>query len=96
MPSNRVEEGEGQEEDVTQFHVEMEEGGEAPGVISEQLAAVHSQRPVMLNETAEKLDIMMSICFEYLHTHCHTNGTKQKAVVCLCLQWDWCLGVVEW
>ena len=79
MPSHCLEEegGEGEEEETgeseMQFHVEMEDAGGAPA-ISDVLAAVHSQRSVMTNEMAEKLDIMMSICFEYLHSCCHSNG----------------------
>ena len=62
-----------------QFHVEMESAldGDAP-VISGILTAVHSQQSVMSNDMAEKLDIMMSVCFEYLHSLCHSNGMKQK------------------
>ena len=77
MPSHCLEEGEGEREEEgesdMQFHVEMEDAGDTP-VISDVLAAVHSQRSVMTNEMAEKLDIMMSICFEYLHSCCHSNG----------------------
>ena len=74
MPSHFLEEGEEEEmgESDVQFHVEMED---AP-VISDVLSAVHSQRSVMTNEMAEKLDIMMSICFEYLHSCCHSNGKR--------------------
>lgn len=71
-----MEEGEGEEgqgENDVQFHVEMEEDGDTPA-ISDVLGAVHSHRPVMTNEMAEKLDIMMLISFEYIHACCHSNG----------------------
>ena len=68
----REEEGENEE----QFHVDMEEREETPVISGEVLTAVHSQQPVMLNEMAEKLDIMMSLCFECLHSLCHGNGMK--------------------
>ena len=81
MPSHSVEEWEEEKEDEVQFHVDMEEREEIP-VISETLAAVHSQQPVMSNEMAEKLDIMMTLCFECLHSLCHSNGMKQNTACC--------------
>jgi hypothetical protein len=55
----------------------MDETGDAP-LISDTLTAVLSRRPVMTNDMAEKLDIMMSICFEHFYSLCHSNGKKQK------------------
>ena len=77
VPSQALGDGEGEglgDEDV-QFHVEMEETGDAP-LISDTLAAVLSRRPVMASDMAEKLDIMMTICFEYFYSLCHSNGIR--------------------
>ena len=71
-----AEEGEGLGDDEMQFHVEMEERGEAP-LINDTLTAVLSRRPVMTSDMAEKLDIMMSICFEHFYSLCHRNSKKQ-------------------
>ena len=68
-------EGEGPEDEEMQFHVEMEATGDAP-LISDTLTAVLSRRPVMASDMAEKLDIMMSICFEHFYSLCHSNGIK--------------------
>ena len=76
VPSQSVCEGEGEEQgeglqdEEMQFHVEMEE---AP-LISDTLTVVLSRRPVMTNDMAEKLDIMMSICFQHFYSLCHSNG----------------------
>lgn len=81
VPSQSTEEdggGGGElEDEEMQFHVEMDTEGEN-SVVSDKLTAVHSQRPLMSNDMAEKLDIMMSICFEYLHSICHDNGKKHS------------------
>lgn len=80
VPSQSLEDGEGAEggeelgDEGVQFHIEMEETRDAP-FISDTLTAVLSQRPVMTCDMAEKLDIMMCICFEYFHALCHSNGT---------------------
>ncbi len=83
VPSQSVCDGEGEEQEEglqdeeMQFHVEMEEARDAP-IISDTLVAVLSRRPVMTNDMAEKLDIMMSICFEHFYSLCHSNGKKQN------------------
>lgn len=73
----REEGGEGLEDEEVQFHVEMEETRTAL-LISDTLMAVLSRRPVMTSDMAEKLDIMMSICFEYFYSLCHSNGKKEN------------------
>ena len=70
-------EGEGFGDEEVQFHVEMEETRDAP-LINDTLTAILSQHPVMTNEMAEKLDIMISICFEHFHSLCHSNSKKQS------------------
>lgn len=67
------------EEDV-QFHVDMEEENEDAPLISNALTAVHSQRSVMASDMAEKLDIMMTISFEYIHSSCHGNGETEPCI----------------
>ena len=81
VPNQALGDGEGEglgDEDV-QFHVEMEETGDAP-LISDTLTAVLSRRPVMSSDMAEKLDIMMTICFEHFYSLCHSNGIR----LCVC------------
>ena len=73
----RDEGGEGLEDEEVQFHVEMEGTRDAP-LIRDTLTAIFSRRPVMTSDMAEKLDIMMSICFEHFYSLCHSNGKKQN------------------
>ena len=84
-----MEEREEEAEDEEQFHVDIEEREEVPA-ISEVLTAVHSQKPVMSNEMAEKLDIMMSLCFECLHSLCHSNGMEHNCACCEWVGWEFC------
>ena len=55
------------------------EEGVVPAPWSEQhsqpvLHAVYSEPAVMENATADKLDILMTVCFEYLHKSAHVKG----------------------
>lgn len=40
-----------------------------------QLEPTYSLTQVMINDSAEKLDIMMTLCLEYILTTCYDNGT---------------------
>ena len=62
----------------TQFHVELNAGivGEK-GALPESdkcLTTVLCQKQIMSNESAEKLDIMMNISFQYIEAQCFHNS----------------------
>ena len=44
------------------------------------LHAVYSEPAVMENTTADKLDILMTVCFEYLHKSAHVKGVYLSPV----------------
>ena len=76
------EEGAGlrEEDEDTQFHVEIEERGAecAPPLDGKgffPLGLHYSRKQVMSNEQAEKLDVMMTICFQHFHNLCHHKGS---------------------
>ena len=68
-----------------QFHVEIEPdpGSGHDGVVCMKsvlnLEPVYSQKRVMANQNAEKLDIMMTVLLNHLHSLCHKDG------VCVCM-----------
>lgn len=80
-------------QDETQFHVELEtsgacirgekdkdKGSESEPDDRDVLTAVHCQKQMMSNESAEKLDIMMTISFQYLEAQCFHNGELQNVM----------------
>ena len=54
--------------DVTQSN------GGCHGNDRHSLTACYSQQQLMANEAAEKLDVMMTVVFHYLHSICHQRG----------------------
>ena len=68
-----------------QLHVEIEPdpGSGHHGIVCTKsalnLEPVYSQKRVMTNENAEKLDIMMTVLLDHLHSLCHKDG------VCVCM-----------
>lgn len=69
-----------EEDEGTQFCMELKERGAecAPpsdGKGSFPLGLHYSCKPVMTNEQAEKLDVMMTICLQHFHNLCHHQGS---------------------
>ena len=71
-----------------QFHVEIEPdpGSGRHGIVCMKsalnLEPVYSQKRVMANENAEKLDIVMTVLLDHLHSLCHMDGV----CVCVCVR----------
>ena len=81
LPNLEEEEGAGLSEDEgDQFEVELEPATAAAaaapvsGKGSTLLGLHYSQKRVMKNEQAEKLDVMMTICLEHFNRLCHRKG----------------------
>ena len=72
------EEGEEEEGDETQFHVELDSSADDCVAIADSAASLleltYSNKHVMKNEQAEKLDVMMATCMDHLHMICHHKG----------------------
>lgn len=69
-----------EEDEESQFQVELDAGeGEGGGGGEEEEALLlgphYSQKQVMRNEPAEKLDVMMTICLQHFHRICHHKGS---------------------
>ena len=50
-----------------------------PGTGAATLSAVYSQKQLMSNEMADKLDVMMTVTFSCLHSLCHPNGEPSRS-----------------
>lgn len=79
------------EEDVqgTQFCMELECDHSHLSLSTSPtgLGLIYSKKQVMKNEQAEKLDVMMTVCFQYLHMVCHhKNGALEPG--------HWSVGVI--
>ena len=60
----------------TQFDVELEGVEKETSMPHSAVLGAHfSQKQVMKNEVAEKLDVMMTVCFQHFHKICHRNGS---------------------